>query len=139
MQDNWRKLVQPEDAILHLGDLAVWYGSEQRDWLEMASTLPGKKFMLRGNHDRLKDSEFASYGFTIIPEFIQKIDGKRVLFSHYPDTTRDGWDINIHGHIHTGEYHLEELPDVTANINRKWINVSVEVMDYKPIKLGDLI
>ena len=136
---QWHKRVAPEDVVLHFGDLAVWYGPEKDEWLEKAAELPGKKYMLRGNHDLLKDKMFAKYGFTIIPEFIQEMEYKRnlkrVLFSHYPDVDRIGsWDVNIHGHIHNND-----LDPKLAATNRRYINVSIEMMDYKPTKLKDIL
>ena len=135
MNVQWRKRIDEDDIVLHLGDLAVWYGPEEEQWLEYAAALPGKKYMLMGNHDRRKPKVYAAHGFTVIPEFIQEINGQRVLFSHYPDEERIGdWDINIHGHIHNND-----LEPRLAATNRRYINVSIEVMDYKPTKLSDIL
>lgn len=135
MVNEWKTLVRPEDTILHLGDVAVWYGPESDYWHSVVSDLPGDKYMLRGNHDLRKDKVYALWGLNVVPEFVQEFDGRRVLFSHYPDETRIGdWDINIHGHIHNNS--LE--PRLAAS-GRRYINVSVEVMGYRPVRLGDLI
>lgn len=135
MVNSWTKLVQPEDTILHLGDLAVWYGDEESYWLEIAKSMPGKKFMLRGNHDKLKDKVYAELGFTMTPEFVQEIKGQRVLFSHYPDELRTSeWDINVHGHIHNNP-----LEPRLAKTGRRYKNISVELMDYKPIRAKELL
>lgn len=136
MEDQWRTLVQPEDTVLHLGDLAVWYGPEEENWLDLAATLPGKKYLLRGNHDMRKDKVYTDHGFTLIPEFVQVIDGKRILFSHAPDSTRFWeWDINVHGHVHNSTYR----DDPSLPQKRDYRNVSVEVMDYKPTRLKEII
>lgn len=139
MNAQWRKRVSDDDVVLHLGDLAVWYGPEEEEWLEYVAALPGKKYMLRGNHDKRKDKIYADLGYTIIPEFIQELEYKRnlkrVLFSHYPDEDRIGqWDINIHGHIHNND-----LEPRLAATNHRYINVSMEVMDYKPTRLKDIL
>lgn len=134
---KWNKHVADDDLVLHLGDLAVWYGDTEEYWLGVASSLPGKKYMLRGNHDKRKDKTYAEYGWTVIPEFIQDIgvNGQRVLFSHYPDETRIGdWDINIHGHIHNND-----LDPRLAATKRRYVNVSIEMMDYRPVRLCDII
>ncbi len=50
---HWRANIQPEDVVLLLGDTS--FGNTQRrvlpdlDWL---AQLPGRKVMIRGNHDR---------------------------------------------------------------------------------------
>lgn len=136
MVANWDALVAPEDTILHLGDLAVWYGPDEEYWLSVAFARPGKKFMLEtGNHDKLKPNRYAKLGITIIPEFIQEIKGQRVLFSHWPDDSRTSqWDINVHGHIHNNP--LE--PRLAAS-GRRYKNISIEMMNYEPIKAGELL
>lgn len=135
MYRNWQSLVRPTDTVLHLGDVSVWYGDEKNYWLGYAGSLPGKKYLILGNHDKFKPVEFEREGFTIIPEFIQEVKKQRVLFSHYPDDTRTGqWDINVHGHIHNNllEHRL-------AQTNRRYKNVSIEVMDYKPVQACDIL
>ena len=136
MNKAWHELVAPEDTILHLGDLAVWYGDKKEYWHEVASELPGKKYLLdSGNHDRDKPKVYASYGFTVIPDFIQEIKRQRVLFSHWPDASKTGsWDINVHGHIHNNP-----LDPVLAASGRRYKNISVELTEYKPIKAKDIL
>lgn len=139
MQQNWFEKIQPEDTVLHLGDLQVWYGLEVVAASAITSSLPGKKFILRGNHDREKPKFYAELGFTMIPEFVQEFGDRkrtlqRVLFSHFPDTERKGeWDINVHGHIHNNGYAAE------INRNRDYRNVSMEVMNYEPARLRDVL
>lgn len=135
MYRKWQSLVRPTDTVLHLGDLAVWYGEEKSYWQGFAGSLPGRKYLIKGNHDKDKDKIFEAEGYTVIPEFIQEIKGQRVLFSHYPDDHRTSqWDINVHGHIHN-----HELEPRLAMTNRRYKNVSVEVMDYKPVQACDLL
>lgn len=135
MHRNWNSVIGIDDQVLHLGDLAVWYGPEEEYWLEYARSLHGRKFLIKGNHDLRKEKVYAKYDFTMIPEFVQEFEGQRVLFSHYPDVDRIGdWDINIHGHIHNNP-----LDPVLAKTKRRYVNVSMEVMDYKPARLADIL
>jgi calcineurin-like phosphoesterase family protein len=132
MDKNWRALVKPGDTVLHLGDLAIWYGRTEVFWLGVVSLLPGQKYMLRGNHDKLKDHQYKRLGYTIIPEFTQVIDGTIIKFSH--DAAREelphvDWDLNIHGHVHNHAHTWE----------KEYINVSVEVMRYRPVRLRDIL
>src|SRR5260370_30790806 len=46
---NWRRTVQPNDLIIVAGD--VFIGSAQK-WNDLYPTLPGRKILIRGNHDR---------------------------------------------------------------------------------------
>jgi calcineurin-like phosphoesterase family protein len=135
MKREWLKAIKPGEPVLHLGDVSVWYGPDMDDWHRKVSLLPGEKLLIKGNHDKLKPKVWEYLGFKMIPEFIQEFDGQRVLFSHYPDDSRIGaWDINIHGHIHNNG-----LDPVLAASKRRYINVSMEMMDYKPVRLGDIL
>jgi calcineurin-like phosphoesterase family protein len=86
--------------------------------------------------------------FKKISCLIKEIDGKRVLFSHYPvfnDNPYDekymditnaleeifnltNCDINIHGHTHS--YLVSD---------KRCINVCLEVNDFKPLNLEDTL
>jgi len=133
MVNNWHDLVKEDDTVLHLGDLMVWWaGAEQEEAIQMASELPGKKYILRGNHDKLSAEEFVVFtGFEIIPEFTQTFGRTKVRFSHYPQPYDFSWHWNVHGHIHNND-------DPTSKPGRH-INVSIEVMDYKPVRLREVL
>jgi len=135
MIQKWKSLVRPEDTVLHLGDVSVWYGDDMFYWLSMAGSLPGQKKLIKGNHDKFKPKVYAENGFEMIPEFIQEIKGQRVLFSHYPDDHRTSeWDINVHGHVHN-----KGIDPHLAMTNRRYRNVSIEMMDYKPVQACDIL
>jgi calcineurin-like phosphoesterase family protein len=134
IESNWVDVVGPDDDILHLGDVMVWYNDE---WMDVAKTtlanLPGNKYFIRGNHDKMSAKEFAALGWTEVDEFTADFD-IRILFSHYPDHYRVGfWDANIHGHIHNSPY------DPKYSLYGDYRNVSVEVMNYRPWKFSDIM
>lgn len=142
---NWNLCVGSDDPVLHLGDLCFMQG-----WLE---GLNGRKFLLKGNHDHEKPSWYREQGFEMLegaehtPYTSRKRgtirykhgfywdapDGRRVLFSHFPDETVLNWDVNIHGHIHNNPY-SEDL-----DTSRNYVNVSVEVINYTPVRLEELL
>lgn len=50
--ENWKRIVQPEDTVLVPGDISwAMTLSEARGDLSRLDALPGKKLILRGNHD----------------------------------------------------------------------------------------
>ncbi len=130
MFDNWLKTVSIDDTVLHLGDLTF----KSRVYMNL-NALPGHKYLLRGNHDQKPTEWYQDMGFEITPRRIYYNDGGRiVLFTHYPeDNFHINWDINIHGHIHNNSYKTREVK------RRKYVNVSVEVMNYVPVKLRDIL
>lgn len=146
--ERWNDVVGENDTVFHLGDFA-W---KAENILHYAPYLNGKKYLLRGNHD--KGSQiYLENGFSEVIDFSSKgeaayhvaeIEGTRILFSHYPIVS-DGFndihwkflskvfdqehcDINIHGHIHS------------MQLNEKFcINASVEAIGFAPIRLGELL
>jgi len=138
MLSEWAKVVGKNDHILHLGDVALGKRGGAQRWFDTLSRLPGKKFLIKGNHDKKKNSVYEDAGFTIIPEFVHK--HKEIAFTHKPlckpRLNGQSWAINIHGHVHNHPYNTEH--DGTYLEDRRYINVCVEVMDFKPQRLGDI-
>lgn len=125
----WTSIVQEDDDILHLGDLC-WHTTPAD-----LKSLPGNKYLIKGNHDRKNNEWYENLDFTIMPKRVFfKYDERTILFTHYPEDRLDiYWDINIHGHIHNNGWKIKEEG------GRKYINVSVEVMNYTPTKLGEIL
>jgi len=135
IMENWRKLIKPEDVVLHLGDLTVWYGEKQKLWEDAAKALPGQKLLILGNHDKRKASYYTrGLGYKVIKPFVWR----DILFNHYPeynegDCTKT-FNTIIHGHVHNNQHRK-----IRRIGNIDYMNVSIEVMDYKPVRLGTLI
>ena len=138
MANHWHDLIGEDDRVLHLGDLMVWWGGqEQEEAKQIVRALPGRIQMIRGNHDKFTDEQFCNLGIEIVPEFTQIFSGLRIHFSHkraLPDPKL--WDFNIHGHVHNNTHREGGKEQAPTN---KHINISIEVMDYKPVRLGDII
>ena len=127
---NWQTLVQPDDDILHLGDVLVG-GKERREALSYRLT--GYKYLILGNHDLKSRNPLRNeMKFAILPDIVQEyINGIHIVFTHRPYEFIEDWQINIHGHIHS-----KKPPPFYTD---RHINVSVEVMNYSPKKLGDIL
>jgi calcineurin-like phosphoesterase family protein len=136
MRAAWEDMIRPSDHVLHLGDVTVWYKTHAA-WAHTVKKLPGKKFLIQGNHDgQWSWSEWRAYGFTIVDPFIytpENWQGK-IAFSHEPLTPSARWDYNIHGHTHNhSPYRRYE------KLQSTYYNVSIEGMDYKPVRLGEIL
>jgi|SRR5579859_5132388 len=154
MQQNWRKLVRPEDTVLHLGDVLM---GRQDLWPSMPGWLPGKVTVIEGNHDHEHKLRFMhkEWGWEIMARLgvdisagpaIIEMDyrGYNIIFTHEPfmayQDPKSGNNtdliytrlpektINVHGHIHEKE---------TGDLQR--INVSVERISYQPVRLQQLL
>ncbi len=131
MFNNWVNTVGEVDTVLHLGDLTFNVGLLKPNF----NILPGNKFLIKGNHDHKSNLWYHENGFEIAPRRVFfNNGGDRILFTHYPeDNFHMHWDINIHGHIHNNSYRVKEVKA------RKYVNVSVEVMNYVPVRLRDIL
>lgn len=143
MLDEWIKAVGEGDDILHLGDVFMGKQGNPARWANVISRLPGRKYLIKGNHDKAKDDLYRMAGFTIIPEFKQA----NVVFTHRPITKLDHWAItqaewttNIHGHIHGNVLgqNPRDPEDQYILDNKTYINMSVEVRDFKPVRMGNV-
>lgn len=134
MVHNWNSIVNEEDTVYHLGDVAL--GDERTfpkrsvkhitdKWIGM---LNGKKIFINGNHDP------DNFG---IPYTRIKYKGIRFMLVHDPNDKRlpgyDGW--LIHGHKHNNN--IGEYPFI--NTRKRTINVCVELTGYKPVSLDEIV
>jgi calcineurin-like phosphoesterase family protein len=130
---NWNDRVAPGDVILHLGDFAL---GKKAHFELLAGILNGKLLLLQGNHDRMSKAFCETNGVTLIKNSIQVIVEQQinVVFSHRPIIPlEDGW-INLHGHIHNVPPPIEG-----SNLGPCHVNMSVEVREYRPYRLREII
>lgn len=128
MIENWKNIVGKDDIILHLGDVVF---GKARVFPEMFQELPGKKYLIKGNHDKRKRKFYRRAGFNIIEPFQSKFGEYSVAFSHYPQprlVKRSPKTLNVHGHTHENIQ-----PD------KRLINVCVEQTDYSPVWIEDIL
>jgi calcineurin-like phosphoesterase family protein/2'-5' RNA ligase len=122
--DNWNYTVGNND-VYFLGDLS--HGIESRSayyWLEK---LTGKIHFIRGSHDPfVSDSQ----------DYVEVRNGRyRFLLVHDPARLPVTWNHwLIHGHKHNND--MENFPFI--NGVRKTINVSSELINYRPVSLDFL-
>ena len=131
MATRWRTTVPSDEAVLHLGDLVVG-GNAPGIW-ELVSTLSGNpKWLVLGNHDRPhRVGLIRAAGFTIIEPPELSYGSWRVRFTHRPLRAAElgAHQLNVHGHTHSN----------VASTDLRWVNVSVEATDYRPVRLRELL
>lgn len=100
--EKWNKLVGADDTIIHLGDIMLGRVSEMK--MLMAS-LHGKKFLIKGNHDKQNSQWYKENGFEDVLKPGYTIG--KLIFSHYPLTPFYGKNgsMNVHGHFHRKSLH----------------------------------
>lgn len=125
--NNWNDKVKENDTILFLGDLALSSKSRSKEFLR---NLNGKKLCIKGNHD----------DFTVKQGFMDSYKINYEGFEFYcchrlKDIPEEwsGW--SLIGHHHNNN--LTKYPFI--NKNNKTVNCSVELLNYEPQKLDDII
>lgn len=131
MQDNWGAAVDADDVVYYLGDIAM---ADHDRIVNLTQSLSGQFVYLLGNHD--DDLEPDSAPFPTAETVTIQHDGYRFLLTHRPETVPDEWNhFIIHGHHHNN--HPTEHPFFRADT--KAFNVSVELTDYTPVPVTNLV
>lgn len=127
MLERWRATVRPGDRVLHVGDVC-W---RPADWLGRLAELPGEVFLIRGNHDsRSRSRQYEGIGWKVVEPFEFERRGWRVLVTHRPESRLPARTLNLHGHVHNNP---------SEGLTRRNVNVSAEVVDYRPAALAALL
>ncbi|MEO2082768.1 MAG: metallophosphoesterase [Desulfurobacteriaceae bacterium] len=137
--DNLKVQLKEGDTLYHLGDFA-W--SLDEELLDAWRSIPGKKILVKGNHDNFfGDSDLLLYFDEVINfSTVVKIREKNVLLCHYPAldlrTFRfkelqrkvekvfkgSGSVLLLHGHVHWNPYcvfcgcHLKGIRCFNVNV-----------------------
>lgn len=144
---NWRQTVKSTDLIIVGGD--VFIGSAPK-WRDLYPTLPGRKILVRGNHDR-------NHGCTWWMEngFDFACDGfmfRQTWITHEPASTLPpGAVYNIHGHLHNiwdGFVDPERMKrdqellgiDFMTRLKNDWQRLfAVEYTKYMPVEFNKFL
>ena len=127
--NNWNSVVKDGDIVYHLGDV-YWFDETNPDKPPVFhNRLKGRKRLIMGNHDNYHDPW--------LPRTFKKIMQWRpfpefdIVLTHqplHPEGLEHKWKFNIHGHTH------QSLVD-----DDRYINVSVEQINYTPINIMEII
>lgn len=119
---NWNAKIKDEDLVLHLGD----FGLAPREMLEFYyNNLNGIIWLQVGNHERNRLKLYERLGMVVLEK--ESYSYNEYIFSHRPLLNINGFHYNIHGHRHQ-----------IKPIDSRYINMSVELWDYKPVKFSTL-
>lgn len=135
---NWRETVTEYDEIYHLGDFSFCSKEKTADLL---SKLPGKKYLVIGNHDRdiMKTPELRSQ-FKKTNDIMQfnyqwKGESIRIVLCHYSMRV---WYNSHHGSVHLfGHSHGSLQPDKgslsldVGCMNWNYYPVSIDTVLFK--------
>ena len=125
---NWNETVGRRDKVCYMGDMTYGRNRHEIDW--WLDKLNGKISFIRGNHDRdaITKAKVVDHMVAI------RYKDHDFLLMHEPYRPRnwDGWI--IHGDKHNNN---PDYPHV--NYRNKTVNACVEMTDYAPISLDEVI
>lgn len=119
--DNWNAVVPEKGEIFILGDL-FWKNSNRNEMAAIMKRLHGKKFLVRGNHDSMDESEYASLGFAGVFDYLElTLEKQKLALFHYPVLEWAGFyqgSWHLHGHVHgRGNHFSKRVMDVGVDAN----------------------
>ena len=136
---NWNSVVEKNDDVYHLGDMALCASGYLIDIL---SQLNGKIHLIRGNHDKTALNVYKKHPhiFEWVKDYYYlkvldpEISGgsQRLFLIHYPMLTWNGshkgsW--NLFGHIHNS---------TVTGLKPAQLNMCVELHDYTPVSYQEV-
>ena len=135
--ENWQRTVKPEDLVIHLGDVII---GGTGGLLGIMESLPGRKTLIRGNHDRQHSCAWwMEHGFQFACDGMKF---RQMWLTHEPSTSlADGCQLNIHGHLHNiwhGFKPNDGLPEI--KLHRPYQRLfAIEYTDYRPVEFDKFV
>lgn len=130
--NNYNSLVAVDDLVFNLGDLVIGAQNKLEECVKFNKILKGVKYYLSGNHDKFSEKEFGEF-YIKDRVFYYNYKNLVIAMSHYPqedvNVKLKHYDLYLHGHTHQ---------NIVSN-KRNVYNVCLEVNDYKPVLLDDII
>lgn len=121
-----------DSILIHLGDICI--GADELVHDKFIISLPGKKILVKGNHDRKSTNWYLNHGWDFVCNyFALEIFGKKIKFTHIPIIWDGEWELNIHGHLHN-------LTHREVAFLKPWhFLISMEQNNYHPYLLRNVV
>lgn len=124
---NWNMTVGKRDDVYHLGDFSFHTPLVSASIIKR---LNGKKFLIKGNHDKKHFLKECSGLFEWVKDYNElKFDGQRIVLSHFPFMT---WNASHYGSWHLHGHCHGSLPDDNSVLR---IDVGVDCHSYTPVSM----
>lgn len=134
IREDWFRKVKPEDKVYHLGDVGFAPIDQLGGFL---NTLPGKKYLVPGNHDNPQN---LSKYFKLLPQCYElrvpdpefRHGVRPIILCHYALRV---WNKSHHGSWHLYGHSHGTLPDDPNSLST---DVGVDPNEFKLLSVDDL-
>lgn len=127
MISRWNAVVSKTDRVFHLGDFC-FKGSKLAT--AVLGELNGHIVLIRGNHDTENTAKLDRW--EQVADLLEvTVEGEKLCLCHYPLLEWPGafrGALHLHGHTHGA-----------VPMNRRRADVGVDVWDYKPVRLDEIL
>ena len=125
----WADTVGPDDTLVCVGDVALAGGVSPETWNRVRAAPGRSKILVIGNHDLgSRSGVLRVEGFHRNKALLAAPGDPPLILTHAPLPNVPVGHVNIHGHQHAA----------TPTVGTPHINVSVEQIEYRPIRLDRL-
>ena len=137
---RWRATVPEDGTVFHLGDFA--HGGS-RLWNDILSALPGRKYLILGNHDMksLRQGYMGRFEH-VAQQMTIRVGGQAIVLNHNPflcygGSYRDVWQ--LFGHVHSGPVSHTGLdhPRLRMLFPLQY-DVGVDNNDFRPVSFAEV-
>jgi calcineurin-like phosphoesterase family protein/2'-5' RNA ligase len=124
IKNNWNATVSDNDIVYFLGDWTFGWGHKPAEYWKRQ--LKGVIVSIRGSHDQ------QARGIKFENTKVLHVNEHSFLLIHNPEDRKTKWQgWIIHGHVHNKKPFIDG--------EKKTINVSAEVINYRPVSLSYLL
>lgn len=128
MYDSWVSTVGRKDEVYHIGDVAF---GDVEPVVKRFKALPGKKYLVQGNHDHKNVTKLAEAFKILPPLFETSFQKQRVILCHCPLLA---WNVSFRGAVNLfGHVHGRILG------NTLQVDVGVDAWNFAPVRLETLL
>lgn len=134
---NWNRKVNKNDEVYILGDFTMEGADAAHRYF---SALNGKKYLIRGNHDKFAE-HFSAYADDVIwikDYHVLRYQRMKYILFHYPILEWESYgkgSIHLYGHIHNNVKSIERAKALGYNA----YNVGVDVNGYEPVSAVEIL
>lgn len=132
--NNWNSRVRDNDDVYIVGDFTF---RNAKSVSYYCNRLHGRKHLILGNHDRLKDEDRECFVEICDLKYIND-HGRKICLCHYPIAEWNGYfrgDYLIYGHIHNNK---NAAFDTMSKYERA-LNAGCMINNYMPVTFEELV